>query len=398
MTRRTTATTTGSTLPRTASVALLAVVVVASTGGLLAQQSGPADGPFGPPDADDRPESDVTVEDVAVVDGRTVVTYAVRGGATETFAVADVDPRMVDAEADWAYLPRSALPPPLRRAVGDYDAGVGAVGPWALVGDLAAATATSGNARVTVVAPAGVHVDPGRKARFLARFVGPYSLRPGPETPVTLYVAPETLSAEGLMFDGTGYVTQHGFWDGEASSVWVHEYVHAQRSFGLAPSMRWFTEASATYLSSRVLAAQFRGVTEADFRGWLASRPEHDVALADRSAWAGSGADYDRGARLLYVLDAELRADSDGEHTLVDVVRAMNRRGGEITLGQFVSIVERYTGEAEPWLRRAITTPVDLDPRVQQAGDAFEDVDAGLSAPPGAVRGPPGATGATASG
>jgi hypothetical protein len=373
-------------------VALLAVVVVASTGGLLAQRSGPADGPFEAPAAGDRPASDVTVEDVAVVDDRVVVTYAVRGGATETFAVADVDQRMVDADADWAYLPRSALPPALRRAAGDYEAGVGAVGPWALVGDLAAATATSGNARVTVVAPAGVDVDPGRKAHFLARFVGPYSLRPGSEAPVTLYVAPGALSAEGLMFDGTGYVTQHGFWDGEASSVWVHEYVHAQQSFRLAPSMRWFTEASANYLSSRVLAAQFRGVTEADFRGWLASRDEHDgVALANRSAWEGSGADYDRGARLLYVVDAEVRADSDGEHTLVDVFRAMNRRGGEITVDAFVGIVERFTGEDEPWLRRAITTPMDLDGRVQQAGDAFEDRDAGLSAPPGAVVGSPGA-------
>ncbi|MEF8757296.1 MAG: hypothetical protein V5A33_03560 [Halobacteriales archaeon] len=349
-------------------VAAIAVVV-----------AGPAlDGPGA--DATDgrngRDDPDVVVEDVA--GERTVtVTYSTANG-THRFVVEDVDPALVDARRNWAYLPRSALPPALERVAGNHAAGVVPAGDWALVGDLNGAFAREGNASVHVVAPAGEDVDPARKAGFLAAFTGPYALvhdeNATDAEPVTLIVAPDALPAAGVMYDDAGYVTQHAFWDGEVSSVWIHEYVHAKRNVALGPSMRWFSEASATYFSIRMLEEQFEGVTEGDVRDRLAVIDDHeDTPLSSRAAWEDTHADYDRGAKLLYVVDAAVRTGSDGDHTVVDVFRAMNRHGGPITVEEFVRIVERFSGEDEAWLHRAITEGGDLDALVEESGDAFED-------------------------
>ena len=159
---------------------------------------------------------------------------------------------------------------------------------------------------------------------------------------------------------------------GEATSVWIHEYVHTRQGFELAPGMQWFREASATYLSARLLEEQYEGVTERDVRGRLEATPDHSrTALANHSAWDDSPADYERGARLLYAVDAAVRTGTDGNRTLVDVVRALNRRDGSVTVDEFVRLVERYAGERE-WLRPSITEQGSLDDRVAWAADAFE--------------------------
>lgn len=360
----------GPARPWAVPVAIL-VVLAAAGATLLGPAALPSGGLSGRP-MDDDEERAVAVQDVTVDGNRTIVRYDTPEGSA-SFAVEGVAPGMVDADADWAYVPRSALPPPLERVVGDHAAGVGAVGRWAVVGDLATATVTDGHARVTVVAPSGMDVDPDRKAGFLARYMGPYALQPGGNAPVTLYVAPGAMPSQGRMYGDVGYITQHGFWDGQVSSVWIHEYVHAQQAFRTTTEMRWVREASATYLSYRLLEEQFRGVSEDDVRARLAAVPEHEaVVLSNRSTWAGSDAHYHRGAKVLYIVDAEVRAATDGNRTLVDVVRAMNAREDPVTVAGFVAIVEEFTGEDEDWLRRAITEAGDLDRRVRRSGDAFD--------------------------
>jgi predicted metalloprotease with PDZ domain len=123
-----------------------------------------------------------------------------------------------------------------------------------------------------------------------------------------------------------------------------------------------------------MLEEQFEGVTEADVRDRLAAIDDYeDIPLSSRAAWKDTHADYDRGARLLYVVDAAVRTGSDGDHTIFDVFRAMNRHGGPITVQEFVRIVERYSGEDEPWLQAAITESGDLDAMIEESGVAFED-------------------------
>lgn len=275
---------------------------------------------------------------------------------TQLHTVDGVNPAQVGPNGDWAYLPKSSLPPLLATADGGGALAVRTVGPWALIGNLSTATVVVEDTPVTVVAPAAMDVDPERKARFLSAFVSPYELHPIRGVPATIIIAPDALPHDGATYGTQSYVTQHAFWDGGATSVWIHEYVHTQQTFETTAEMAWFREASATYLSGLLLAEQYHGVTEADLRTWIAARDDYPgTTLAEESTWAHTNADYYRGARLLYSVDAAIRDGSAGRYTLVDVFSALNQRGEPITVGRFVRTVESYSGQPEPWLRPTIT-------------------------------------------
>jgi len=363
-----------------ALVSLAGLVLAAVAVGLVAVPGATPSGEPGPATATgtEAPTAAATATEGATrvvdVEGRTTVTvtYA-SAGDTRRFTVTDVDPALVDADADWAYLPASSLTGPLERAGDDHAGGVVRVGRWALVGELAVASEPVNSGTVTVVAPAGMDVDPGRKAGFLSSFVSPYAFAPTDAGRTTFAVAPDALPSDGRMYGDTGYVTGHAFWDGDVSSVWVHEYVHARQRFELTEEMRWFREASATYLAARVMEEQYDPVTETDVRERIDANPTYpETPLASQAAWNATHADYHRGARLLYAVDGAVRDGSDGAYTFVDVLRTMNRRDGPITVAEFVRIVESRSGQGEGWVREAITTTIDLDDRVDRESDGFD--------------------------
>lgn len=343
----------------TLGVLLFVVALVISVGfGSVALPISGAHGPFG---GDDGAPVYPAVVDVA---GNETVTveYATGPGEVERFAVDGVDPRLSNAENGWAFVDRSALPPALENASGDPAAGIVTVGRLALVGELSASTREAGDSTVTVVVPAGRDVDPDRKAYFLAEYVSPYSFAPH-GTDVTLVAAPDVLPHRGVMYsDDTGYVTVDWFWDGSVGSVWIHEYVHARQDFRTACEMSWFREASAEYFAFRIMQEQHPDVTDDDVRARLESLPEHpETSLANCSSWNGERVDYTRGVRLLYAVDAEIRAESGGEHTLFDVFRAMNELDDPVTIDEFLRLVERYSGEEQTWLESDITEPGKMD-------------------------------------
>ncbi|WP_259517630.1 hypothetical protein [Halanaeroarchaeum sp. HSR-CO] len=306
-------------------------------------------------------------------DTTVTVTYLTASNETKQFEVDGVRSKLSDEHQNWAFVPRSSLPPELEAVGSDPDAGVVTVGERALVGDLSSATEEIDDQPVMVVAPTGMDVDPARKAYFLDEFLSPYSFDPNPNGQVTLVIAPSALPSAGMMYGDSGYIAQTAFWDGTVGSVWIHEYVHSQRSFALAPEMRWFSEASATYYSYRVMEEQYDPVTDEDVRERLMLEDTYpETTLSNPAEWTGTRANYHRGAKLLYVVDAEVRAGSDGERTLVDVYRAMNRHDGPITVADFVRIVEATAGNDEQWLHDAITTDDDLNESVDRASAEFE--------------------------
>lgn len=343
-------------------VALLAVAVLV---GVLAVGSGPPGATSAPTTPS---EPGVAVESVS--GNRTVtVAYTNASGQRRSFAVDGVDPARSDADHGWAILDRSALPSALKD-VDDAAAGVVEFGEWALVGRMRAATVSIDGARLRVVSPAGRDVDPRRKAGFLAEFLSPYSLAPNAASQsVTIVSVPRSMGSRGLMYpDDTGYVTRQAFWDGDVESVWIHEFVHARQDFRLTAEMDWFTEASAEYLSYRVMEEQYEEVSEADVRARFESIGAYvGTELANHSTWRGSDADYHKGASLLYAVDSEIRAGSDGEHTLIDAFRAMNERERPVSVDAFVRIVERLSGEDEDWIRAAITDSRALDESLSRA-------------------------------
>jgi len=295
---------------------------------------------------------------VESVTGNTTVAVAYTSASGDsTSAVVDgVDPGLSNAADGWAIVERSSLPPALQAVSQTPGSGVVGFGEWALVGANTNATVSIGQTTLTVVVPAGRDVDPSRKAGFLRQFLDPYVL--DSETPerVVLVAAPDELAHEGAMYgDDRGYVTIEEFWDGDVGSVWIHEYIHARQNFQLGPEMAWFREASAEYLSYRVLEEQYDEVTESDIRERLTAFRDHEgVVLGNRTTWRETSADYHVGARLLASIDAEIRNDTDGKYTLFDVFRAMNDQNGPITVDTLVRLIEQRTGTDQSWIKAAI--------------------------------------------
>jgi hypothetical protein len=143
-----------------------------------------------------------------------------------------------------------------------------------------------------------------------------------------------------------------------------HEVIHARLGRFEGERVRWFTEASATYF--QLLTALNRG--QGDFSSFLAAvrvAAAEDVAslvLAERSTWPAPTGAYRKGPHVLAALDAKLRAETDGRHSLRDVLRGRygpNATGARFdTYAGFRSAVVAETGVASlgPWLDRYVRT------------------------------------------
>lgn len=312
-----------------------------------------------------------TVETISG-DADLTVTYSTGTGELDEFVVQDANTRLASAASNWAYVPREELPPALEGVAGNPDSGVVTVGPWALVGDLDETRIEIDGTTVSIVAPTGSGLDTEHKAAVLDRFLSPYSLQKTPTDEVRLVYGPSALPSSGRTYGTTAYVAQQAFWDGRAGSVWIHEYVHTQRQMTLAEDMRWFSEASATYFSYRVMEEQYDPVSDTDVRQRIATGGTYpDTALSRPDQWEGTRANYERGSRLLYVVDAELRESTDGQTDLFDVYRELNSQDDPVTVDEFVDAVETHTGESEPWLRSAIEDGGDLGPHLDRVNGTF---------------------------
>lgn len=313
----------------------------------------------------------------AVVDvsGNTTVTitYTADGRETEAFTVNGVAPGLTDSDDGWAFINQSVLPPPLKSLADNRTASIVPVGDRVLVGNVTSSTRQVGTAAVSVVTPAGRDVDPARKSYFISEFLSPYRLNPDQQA-VTVVAVPDAMPYKGLTYsDGTSYVTIEAFWDGDVGSVWLHEIIHTRQSFTLDREMKWFREASAEYLSYRVMQEQYGQVTDSDVRARLNAVPDyHEAKLSTPSTWNRSSVDYTKGVRLLYAIDAAVRTGSGGEHTLFDVFYKMNQHDGTVSLSDFQRIVEHHSGNDEAWIEDAITDSGPVN-RYHDSDDVFVD-------------------------
>lgn len=344
---------------------LLLIILVTTVGVAVALAAGPPsviDGVALDAPAPDGPNA--TVVEATDAGG---VTIEYRTDGDRERVTVGAEHAIVADGAGWAVLDRDVLPPPLSLSADDPlagtpAAGVAPVGEHVLVGEFSASTGDLGDATVTVVTPAGMGTDPDVKSHHLSSFLSDYSFGPH-GTDATIVLLPDTLPHRGGTYaDGTAYVTVPEFWDGQVASVWLHEYVHLRQGYDADTEMTWFTEASAEYLSFRIMEEQYGEVTDDDVRSRLDSLPDHpDAALSEPSTWDGESVDYTRGPRLLYAVDAVVRIESDGEYTLFDVFEALNERNQPLTVESFRETVENHTGTDEPWIEDAITESGAMD-------------------------------------
>lgn len=148
--------------------------------------------------------------------------------------------------------------------------------------------------------------------------------------------------------------------------VYIHEYVHTQQSVGLGKDMRWFTEASARYYqemyqrsNDKLKLQHAKALQRTDpEHGWLQNAKNNETILAEPDTW-GWQANYEKGSRLLFALDTKLRAATDSEVTIHDLMRRVNQydRGGPVTYAKFRQMIVDLAGEeTASWLDPYVQT------------------------------------------
>lgn len=209
----------------------------------------------------------------------------------------------------------------------------------AYLGPYDAYTARGEHEGIRLVVPSAAEMaeSPGDVLRALSRTSALFDV--GAPGDVTVFVAPDPIRDGGLAY-------RHDAWVSDdqplatADSMWLHEYVHTRQSYRSTAETRWLIEAEAVYYAT--LFAWKLGLIEFDnVRERLEAGHEHpDVVLADESTWAGTTADYERGALTVAALDAELRRTSDGAVTYQDVLRGTNARSGPVDHATYRSVVQ----------------------------------------------------------
>jgi hypothetical protein len=246
------------------------------------------------------------------------------------------------------------------------------------------ANVTGGSLRVVEPAAANAS-NTDRAVRSIQR--ASTQLRVGArDSEVTVFVAPAPLRDGGLAVDGRS--GRQDVWVSDRTPVappdntWLHEYVHTRQSLGLGPGMRWFREASATYYAGLLSVRQ--GLDGRDgYRAFLDTLRDHEsgrVTLSNRSDWHSDYTPYSKGTRTLATLDARIRNDTDGNRTLQDVFRQMNRKNGTVTYDDFKGMVANVSGSNhDEWLDDHVAgtaaVSVPTDPYVYTGPDPHSDAD-----------------------
>lgn len=159
---------------------------------------------------------------------------------------------------------------------------------------------------------------------------------------------------------------------GGGDSIWVssqldnpvpttaHEFVHTRQRFNsprnATERTRWLTEATADYLGSRI--AYRRCAIGGGYEEFVRRNTvdDHENARLTRpETWEGRGAPYDKGGRVLAALDVRVREATDGQATLVDIVRRLNRQD-RVTLASFERAAEETAGrQFDEFIDRYVT-------------------------------------------
>ncbi len=288
---------------------------------------------------------------------------------------ASTDGEMSTGGDDWAFAPvptvvvawRPAGSDELRRlrpfadrnrtGVDVAPAGEGVVGEdYALLGRTTVHSRATRGGTVSVVVPGDVtpRSDPAAVLDAVSTASREFDDGNGREDAL-VFVLPSTVRDGGATF-----VSSDETWINAdarlrtANNVWLHEYVHSRQSFELGPEMGWFREASAEYFGGR-LALDAGLASPAEHQGYLLGRSRSDAVLTDPGTWPAADVPYHRGAVVLAALDREIRERTDGERSMEDVFRRLNRYDGVVTRGVFTRVVNDVAGEdMTAWVDRHV--------------------------------------------
>jgi len=271
--------------------------------------------------------------------------------ATESWTFASVPfvelQRATDGEVErsWPLTERAGTLADARGVYGDR---------YALAGPTEVVTRSNAGRQVRVVVPAGAATaeDSEAIADTLADATGRLDVGDRDES-VLAYAVP------GVRRGGESIPARDEFWVEAGSrlddpeNVWLHEYVHTRQSYRPAEDMRWFREASAEYYAAR-LSYEQGSITKQALQQHIDGAPSR-ATLTDPGTWRSDAVPHHKGARVLAVLDAKIRAETGGHRSLEDVFRRVNRHDGPVTYADFAQAVNEVAGTSmNGWLDRHV--------------------------------------------
>lgn len=194
-----------------------------------------------------------------------------------------------------------------------------------------------GGKTVPFVVPASVdpEVDPETAASAMAHTHRALNVTDDVYLDVVWYT--DEMVTEGLASGSSVYLKPF------ASSLTArHEYVHTQQEYATS-DLGWFSEGSADYLAS--LAAVLGGDrTFEEFYSDANTPMDSEANLLD---YDDDQVHYTKGERVVAAIDARIRNETDGEASVVDLVRALNRNSrnaSEQPLDQLFLELDGLTG------------------------------------------------------
>ena len=220
----------------------------------------------------------------------------------------------------------------------------------AVLGPYEAHTGSGPTGSYRLIVPDAATLEPSPAAVFESFANAERTLRVGsPDTEVFAVAAPTTA---GVSWGVRGsQVGSADLWvrdmepTASADDVWTHEYVHTRQTYRAEPSARWITEATATYYAA--LFAFERGAVDFDaFERVLARgtrEPDATAILTDPNTWRVE-TPYTKGALVAGELDRQIRLASDGQASLVTVVRDLNEAPTPVTDEMVLDAVESAAG------------------------------------------------------
>jgi hypothetical protein len=188
------------------------------------------------------------------------------------------------------------------------------------------------------------------------------SLSLGPRDPEVVAIAAPTGNVE---WGSTGLQRgESDFWVLDRrgvdtpSNVWIHEYVHTRQTYRTTEETEWTYEGMADYYAALLTYQQGR-IGYDRYRRHLEAADDHQNAvLADPDTWAGTLANYDKGALVFAALDRQLRLATDRGGTLQGVVRRINN--GTLEQAEFLDAVAAVGGSEQRSFAETYTETDDV--------------------------------------
>lgn len=120
-----------------------------------------------------------------------------------------------------------------------------------------------------------------------------------------------------------------------------HEMIHTVQGYSLSTNMTWWVEGSAEYLGS-VVEINSGGPEDSILSEAFSNREYNGkTKLSDPKSWENN-VQYKRGARLTYIIDREIRKQTNS--SITDLMSDLNQYD-TITKSKFLDIVSSYTDE-----------------------------------------------------